>query len=363
MFSSARTAILPTILALYSSLPCAHCIDHINLGAFTQTATYSVANQLGFFQAYGLNVTYLQIPNSTYGYSTLLSGGYDILTGTIDNAVNLRFNSNKSVTVLGQLDAGPDLALASATNITSILDLKGKSLIVDSATSGYSYILQKILALYGLHLANGDYNFTVVGATSLRYAALLNGTLSDGASVSATILTYPFTGYIASLPASKAPNILARLSDFMLPFSSSAFTVAQSTLSNSTARNKITRFVAAMHDANVFLAASTNVTQACSVKAIATQLNVTTETAEREYVAATNVMTGETATAQAGNFTVDRMGLLNVIDVRGQFRGFPNVSSSFNFAEAILPGQGKLIDYSIRDAAVASSISYVPKCA
>lgn len=26
-------------------------------GAFTQTATYSVANQLGFFTAYGLNVT------------------------------------------------------------------------------------------------------------------------------------------------------------------------------------------------------------------------------------------------------------------------------------------------------------------
>jgi len=42
--------------------------------AFTQTATYSIANQLGFFTAYGLNVTYLQVPNSTYGYAQLLNG-------------------------------------------------------------------------------------------------------------------------------------------------------------------------------------------------------------------------------------------------------------------------------------------------
>ena len=57
-------------------------LQNVNYGAFTQTATYSVANQLGFFTDYGLNVTFLQVPNSTYGYATLLNGGYDIMTGT-----------------------------------------------------------------------------------------------------------------------------------------------------------------------------------------------------------------------------------------------------------------------------------------
>jgi len=133
----------------------------VNYGAFTQTATYSIANQYGFFTATGLNVTYLQIPNSTYGYSQLLSGGYDILTGTADNAVSLRFNQNKTVTVLGELDGGPDLSIASIPGITEISQLRGKALMVDSATSGYAYALRKILSLYGLKLENGDYSFQV----------------------------------------------------------------------------------------------------------------------------------------------------------------------------------------------------------
>ena len=135
-------------------------LDSVNYGAFTQTATYSIANQLGFFTAYGLDVLYQQVPNSTYAYAQILNGGYDILTGTIDNAVNLRLNSNENVTVIGQLDQGPDLVLASSPNITSVAQLKGKSLIVDSPVSGYSYLLRKILSTHGL-LLNTDYFFQV----------------------------------------------------------------------------------------------------------------------------------------------------------------------------------------------------------
>jgi ABC-type nitrate/sulfonate/bicarbonate transport system substrate-binding protein len=135
-------------------------LDSVNYGAFTQTATYSIANQLGFFTAYGLDVFYQQVPNSTYAYTQILNGGYDILTGTIDNAVNLRLNSNENVTVIGQLDQGPDLVLASSPNITSVAQLKGKSLIVDSPVSGYSYLLRKILSTHGL-LLNTDYFFQV----------------------------------------------------------------------------------------------------------------------------------------------------------------------------------------------------------
>lgn len=136
-------------------------LTHVNYGAFTQTATYSIANQLGYFTANGLNVTYLQIPNSTYGYNQLLSGGYDILTGTLDNAVSLRFNQNKTITVIGELDGGPDLAIASVPGITDVTQLRGKALMVDSATSGYAYVLRKLLGLYGLDLERGDYTFQV----------------------------------------------------------------------------------------------------------------------------------------------------------------------------------------------------------
>jgi ABC-type nitrate/sulfonate/bicarbonate transport system substrate-binding protein len=133
--------------------------DVFNYGAFTQTATYSIANQLGFFAAYDLDVIYHQVPNSTAAYASVLSGEYDLLTGTIDNAVNLRFNSGKNLTVLGQLDQGPDLVLASIPGITNISQLLGKPLIVDSPVSGYAYLLRKILSSSGL--ANSDYFFQV----------------------------------------------------------------------------------------------------------------------------------------------------------------------------------------------------------
>lgn len=128
------------------------------------TATYSVANQLGFFEEYGLNVVYKQVPNSTAAFTSILSGQYDILTATVDNALNYRFNQNQNVTVLGQLDQGPDLVLAAVPSIKNISQLKGKPIIVDSPVSGYAYLLQKLLSASGLELAKGDYYFMVCGA-------------------------------------------------------------------------------------------------------------------------------------------------------------------------------------------------------
>lgn len=325
-------------------------LTNLNYGAFTQTATYSIANQLGLFTIAGLNVTYNQIPNSTFGYASLQDGAYDVLTGTIDNSVNLRFNQNASITVVGQLDQGPDLVIAAIPGIDSILDLHGKNIMVDSPVSGYAYLIRKVLSLYGLQL-NEDYTFLTVGSTNIRYQYLVAGQLPNGTVGHASLLTYPFTEFLADLPSGSAPKVLARVSDFINPISSSAITVATSAVDESSARHEpVVRFVAAMLKASRLLG---NLTQKdCAVAAIAAQLNVTTDTAELEYVAAMNLETGETAEPQAGVFNVSPQGLLNVIDVRTQFSGFSGAGEHFNFAEAIVPGPGKLIDYSIRDAAV-----------
>ena len=124
-------------VALFYGATLVKTLDQFQYASFTQNAAYSIANQLGFFTSYGLNVTYNQVPNSTYAYAQVLNGAYDILTGTIDNNINLRFNLNQSLTVLGQLDQGPDIVLATTANITSFSQLRGKPLIVDNPTSGY----------------------------------------------------------------------------------------------------------------------------------------------------------------------------------------------------------------------------------
>jgi ABC-type nitrate/sulfonate/bicarbonate transport system substrate-binding protein len=145
---------------LFLCISAVQALDLVNYGAFTVTATYSIANQLGFFTAYDLDVVFNQVPNSTFAYAQILNGDYDVLTGTIDNSVNLRLNSNESITVVGQLDQGPDLVLASVPNVTSVEQLKGKSLIVDSPTSGYAFLLRKVLSENGLSEGT-DYIFQV----------------------------------------------------------------------------------------------------------------------------------------------------------------------------------------------------------
>lgn len=141
---------------------CLHvtALTTVQYGAFTQSVTFSIANQLGFFTHQDLNVVINIVPNSTFAYASVLNGLYDVLTGTIDNAVNLRFNSNQTVTVIGQLDDGPDLVLASIPSITNISQLEGKSLIVDSPVSGYAYLLRKVLGENGLTLGT-DFFFQV----------------------------------------------------------------------------------------------------------------------------------------------------------------------------------------------------------
>lgn len=110
--------------------------------------------------------------------------------------------------------------------------------------------------------------------------------------------------------------------------------------------------------ANKFLADPANTN--CSVQAIATQLNASRVVAQAEYAAATAPDTGETISNST--FAVNRQGLLNVIDVRDQFGGFAGVPADFDFADAIVPGTGKLIDDSVRLSALGIAANYTPHC-
>jgi hypothetical protein len=160
---------------------------------------------------------------------------------------------------------------------------------------------------------------------------------------------YPFTAEGEVLPTAQKPNILARVSDIVDPISSSAFTARQSALSNCTEKDVLVRFMSAMYAANLYLCNPTKKT--CSMRAIGKQLNVSAAVAQLEYNAATAADTGEVS--PGGTFTVSQTGLQNVVAVREEFNGFSSLPSDYNFTAAIVPGEGKLIDYSIRDLAVA----------
>ncbi|KAH8075861.1 hypothetical protein BXZ70DRAFT_1054419, partial [Cristinia sonorae] len=313
------------------------------------TATYSIASELGFFTDQNLNVTLSPIPNSTFGYATLLNGGYDILVGTVDNVVNMRFNTQKQFTVVGQLDLGPDLVIAGAPGVNSIADLRGKALMVDSPTSGYAFVLEKVLALHGLQFGT-DYTFQQVGGTATRFALLRNGTLADGTPTAGTILTFPFSKPVHTLSTAASPPlpILARISDFVAPFFSNALTIRSDNADpSSNPSSPLVRTVAALLAANRFLANPSN--RECAVRAIAKDNGISHALAEQEYVSATNPVSGETGQV---DFDTSRLGLLNVIDIRMLAGGFAQVGKEFDFVSAIEPGPGLLLDLRVRDAAL-----------
>lgn len=101
--------------------------------------------------------------------------------------------------------------------------------------------------------------------------------------------------------------------------------------------------------ANRFLLNPKN--KACSIQAIAQQLGVSQAIATQEYGSATNPISGEIS-PPLNDFTVNQTGIMNDVVIRSKFGGF-TVASGFNFTEALIPGHGKLIDYSVKNAAVA----------
>lgn len=105
--------------------------------------------------------------------------------------------------------------------------------------------------------------------------------------------------------------------------------------------------MAALLSANAFLASNVN----CSISAIAADLNMSLPLAQEQYITATTPGTGETS---SDDFEVSRLALLNGIDLRAQVAdGFAGAGPDFDFADAIIPGPGKIIDDRVRDAALA----------
>lgn len=176
----------------------------------------------------------------------------------------------------------------------------------------------------------------------MRHAAAL----PNGSAVCATILTYPFTLQGAALPADETPNVLARVSDYVAPVTSASFVAREDTLAE--AEPLLARFVAAMLAAKTFLNDPRNAD--CPTAAIARQLGIGAELAAQEYASVTNAGSGEVS--PGGDFTVKQEGALNDVDVRREFGGIAGLPGDFDFVAALEPGTGRLIDSSVRDAAV-----------
>lgn len=170
------------------------------------------AEAQGYFTAEGLEVHVTPTPNSVFQMQGLAEGKFDIAFSTVDNVVAYQEGQGEAplakqpdffVFMGGQFGA---VRLVVQPDVGSIADLKGKSLAVDAATTGYAFVLRKLLQKGGL--GEGDYTFERLGGTAQRAEALMQNRTAG------TILTSP----LEVLPESKGYKRLANAVDVIGPY-------------------------------------------------------------------------------------------------------------------------------------------------
>lgn len=149
-----------------------------------------VAQDKGLFEKNGISVKVTPTPNSQFQLKNLIEGKFDIAMTAIDNVIAYTEGQGAA-----KLDVQPDifafmggdngfLRLVAVPDVKTISDLKGKQISVDALTTGYAFVLRKLLENGGLK--PGDIEFVSAGGVVERYRALMEK------KHAATLLISPF---------------------------------------------------------------------------------------------------------------------------------------------------------------------------
>jgi ABC-type nitrate/sulfonate/bicarbonate transport system substrate-binding protein len=143
------------------------------------------AQAKGFFARRGLDVEVAFTPNSEELRNGLAESRYQIAHSAVDNAFAMKDKANVDIAVVGGGDNSFNHLIAQP-EITSLADVKGKTVLVDAVNTAYAFQLYEMLRQAGLN--KGDYQVNPIGGTTLR----LEGMRKDKAMVAA-MMNPPFS--------------------------------------------------------------------------------------------------------------------------------------------------------------------------
>jgi ABC-type nitrate/sulfonate/bicarbonate transport system substrate-binding protein len=177
-------------------------IELISFGGGANWPVWTAMDK-GFFAKHGVAVKQTFTPNSVFQIENLVAGKFDIATTALDNVVAYQEGQGEV-----ELKTKPDLfafmggyagglRLDVSPDIKSYKDLKGKAVGVDAATTGFAFILYKMLAMNGVKM--DEYTIERLGGTPNRVKALMEG------KIAATMVSSPSE----VLPESKGFHRLA----------------------------------------------------------------------------------------------------------------------------------------------------------
>lgn len=170
------------------------------------------AQQLGFFANNGLKVEIVTTGSAAGGAQQLSSGSLDI-SEVSAAAILEAIVGGAPIQAVIELSAKVPYEVVAKKGLTSIAQLKGKTIIIGGPSDITRIFMDKILGSAGL--GPDDYTYTYAGATGERFAALVNG------GVDATILFPPFSFRAAD----QGYPVLADVSKYFASFLFTTFAV------------------------------------------------------------------------------------------------------------------------------------------
>jgi len=135
------------------------------------------AQQQGYFAQNGVEIHLTPTPGSEFQLKSLIEGKFDLGMTAIDNVIAYQEGQGEA-----QVEVKPDLfafmggdngflRLVTVPEVKTYADLKGKELTVDARTTGYAFVLEKMLQKGGLR--DSDYNLVKAGGVLARFEDLM----------------------------------------------------------------------------------------------------------------------------------------------------------------------------------------------
>jgi ABC-type nitrate/sulfonate/bicarbonate transport system substrate-binding protein len=163
-----------------------NALEPVKLILFTRPSPLVAGEAKGFFAEEGIKLDVTMTRNSVEQIRGILAGTWHLAQTATDNVVAYVESEGVDLAVLAGVERGLNISLFVRPDIKSVKDLKGKVLGVDALTTGFTFILRKMLMVNGLDLNRKDYELVAVGGTAQRFQALKEG------KVAGVLLNVPY---------------------------------------------------------------------------------------------------------------------------------------------------------------------------
>jgi ABC-type nitrate/sulfonate/bicarbonate transport system substrate-binding protein len=243
-------------------------VDQLRISTFGLPLPILAALRQELFESRALSVEYQQTAGSTQQIRQLLAGDVDIAHTAIDNVIAYVDEGEELVSFL-VLELGIAQKLVVRPEVRSYGDLAGRALGVDSLSTGYAFVLRKMLARNGL--STGSYELTSIGGSAQRAQLLVDG------GISGTLLAAPHDWPVAKTGC----YILDEASKYLPLYPS--LTAATTKKVAAECENALTRYVDAVAQGKRWAADPDNRRDAIDL--IADARSIERQVAEHEYLA------------------------------------------------------------------------------